>query len=204
LTALEIIVSSAITLTGLYLAYSFHRQQRLKVAEQRIDAYRKLWEVMGAARPSRLEPADGAGPISPTEARELYDSITAWYFQNGNGMLLTEPTRAMYLEAKRRLGAYSTETSDGKPSERAGERRMRELSLLRTQMKFDLTIYGVFHPDSLDEEDAAFIRSCGLNPTSWCRPRSQRLGLVRPRTSERVLGPRWPGARGRHGPRAQD
>lgn len=89
---------------------------------------------MGPARPSHLDPADGASSISPVEARELYDGITSWYFENGNGMLLTEPTRAMYLEAKRRLGAFATGASDPLlASDRAGERRMRELSLLRTQ-----------------------------------------------------------------------
>jgi hypothetical protein len=204
LTALEILVSSAITLTGLYLAYSFQRQQRLKVADQRIDAYRRLWQAMGPARPSRLDPADGAGPISPAEARELYDDVTAWYFENGNGMLLTEPTRAMYLEAKRRLGTYADGVTDATPSVATGERCMRELSLLRTQMKFDLTIYGVFRPDSLDEADEAFIRSCGLDPASWCRPVSQRLGVRRVRTSKTVAGPRWPGARWKSGPRAHD
>ena len=203
LTALEIIVSSVITLTGLYLAYSFNRQQRLKVAEKRVDAYRELWQVTGPARPSRLDPADGGGPITPAEARDLYDAITAWYFADGNGMLLTEPTRAMYLEAKRRLVAYATGTTDAMASP-AGERRMRELSLLRTQMKFDLTIYGVFYPDSLDDEDQAFIRSCGLNPSSWCRPLTQQLGVRRSQESGRALGPRWPGHRGESGPRAQD
>src|SRR5437588_11994543 len=90
MTALQIIVTSPITLTGLYLAYSFHRQQRLKVAEQRIEAYRRLWSVMEAARPSRLDPPESAGPITAAQARTLYDDMTAWYFENGNGMLLTE------------------------------------------------------------------------------------------------------------------
>lgn len=204
LTALEIIVSSAITLTGLYLAYSFHRQQRLKIAEQRIDAYRRLWEVMGPARPSRLDPGDGAGPITAAEAGELYDAITAWYFTNGNGMLLTQATRSMYLEAKRRLGTYATATADAAREPDAAKRRMRELSLLRTQMKFDLTIYGVFQPNSLDAEDEEFIRGCGLNPASWCRPVSQRLGVRRSRTSGRSLGPRWPGVPDKAGPGAHD
>jgi hypothetical protein len=204
LTALEVIVTSAITLTGLYLAYSFHRQQRIKIAEQRIDAYRKLWHVMEPARPSRLDPPDSSGPISAAEARELYDSVTAWYFENGNGVMLTEPTRAMYLEAKRRLGAYSSGTLDGADSGAAGERRMRELSLLRTQMKFDLTIYGVFHPDSLDHEDEAFVRSCGLNPQFWGRPLGQRLGIRRFSSRGQASGLRWPGGRGTDTPRAHD
>lgn len=202
MTALEIIVSSVITLAGLYLAYSFHRQQRLKIAEKRIDAYRKLWQVMEPARPSRLDPADGGGPITVAEARELYDGITAWYFADGNGMLLTERTRAMYLVAKRRLSTYAAGAADSK-SGRSGEQRMRELSLLRTQMKFDLTIYGVFYPDSLDGRDEAFIRSCGLNPASWCQPLSEKLRVRRSRKSGRASGPRWPGIRGKCGPRAQ-
>jgi hypothetical protein len=196
LTALEVIISSAITLTGLYLAYGFHRQQRLKIAEQRIDAYRKLWNVMGPARPSRLDPPESAGPVSASDAGELYKSMTAWYFENGNGMMLTETTRAMYLEAKRLLGAYSACAPDDPASEAEGKRRMRELSLLRTQMKFDLAIYGLFYPGSLDEQDEQFIRACGIDPATWARPLSHRLRIGRYRHAPRTQGPRWPGGGG--------
>jgi hypothetical protein len=203
MTTTELVTTSAITLTGLYLGYSFHRQQRLKIAEQRIDAYRKLWSLMESAKPSRLDPPESAGPLSADEARALYDRVTTWYFEDGNGMMLTERTRAMYLEAKRRLGGYSSEGAPDEAREAAGERRMRELSLLRTQMKFDLTIYGRFYPDSLDDQDRAFIMECGLDPRYWGRPLSQRLRRHPRRFNPTPSGPRWPGQSNRQ-TRARD
>jgi hypothetical protein len=60
--------------------------------------------------------------------------MTKWYFQDGQGMLLSHDTREMYLEAKRRLGQYSLDSQGGDWA-KAGERVMRDLSLLRSQMK---------------------------------------------------------------------
>jgi hypothetical protein len=51
-----------------------------------------------------------------------------------------------------------------------GGRRMRELSLLRSQMKRDLRIYGRYYFDKIDADDKAFLRACGLKPWRWRRP----------------------------------
>jgi hypothetical protein len=203
-TTVELVTTSAITLIGLYLAYSFHRQQRLKIAEQRIEAYRKLWSLMEPARPSRLDHPESAGSLSVAEARELYDRATAWYFEGGNGMMLTAQTRAMYLEAKRRLGAYSSGARSAKGNGTGGERRMRELSLLRTQMKFDLAMFGVFYPDSLDDQDNEFIDACGLDSRYWGRPLTQRLLSRLSPGNATSAGPRWPGRSSKQAPRAHD
>jgi hypothetical protein len=37
---------------GLYLAHSYPRQQRLRIAELRLDGYGKLWALTEVARPN--------------------------------------------------------------------------------------------------------------------------------------------------------
>jgi hypothetical protein len=45
----------------------------LKVAERRLDAYAKLWELTEVARPTRFKEVsvDRQGPLRREEAREL-------------------------------------------------------------------------------------------------------------------------------------
>jgi len=162
-------ITSALAVIGLYLAHSFTRQQRLKIAEQRVDGYKKLWGHMFVARPSRVEPPENTKPLTPKDAADLHKEMTKWYFEGGQGMLLPHDTREMYLAAKRQLGRYALE-GQGCDWEEAGLRVMRELSLLRSQMKSDLDIYGVFYFDSLDDGDREFIRASGLDPERWGRP----------------------------------
>jgi hypothetical protein len=201
--AVALAVTSAITLVGLYLAHNLRRQQRLRIADQRIASYCHLWSRMAVARPSRVDPHDRTGPLTRKEARELYDEMTAWYFDSGNGMMLTDATATMYLVAKKRLAAFADGPSeaDDVQSRAESERRMRELSLLRTQMKSDLAIYGRFDPGSLDTADEEFVRVCGMDPSRWARPRLQWMRTVPSKTAQ---GPRWPGSSGPDAPRARD
>lgn len=169
-------ITTAITVVGLFLAHSFRRHQRLKIAERRMTAYSSLWQIMELARPIRLEKWDDAGALRREEARMLCDQMTTWYYESGNGMVLTNDTKNMYVLAKKKLGAYSI------PSDLAwehdGEQVIRNLSLLRTQMKLDLDIYGVFYFDDLRDEDRAFLREVGFNPKTWARPRWYRRIVV--------------------------
>ena len=165
----DFLIGTAIALVGLYLTHSLRRQQRLRIAEKRLDSYRELWGLMTVARPTRLTEIEGGKPLSREEADGLYGTSTEWYFTNGNGMLLTEPTKELYLEAKKNLGAYAS-GNDG-DWEAEGRRVMHQLSLLRTQMKLDLDIYGRSYFDrELDDRDRDFLRSAGLDPARWGRP----------------------------------
>jgi steroid delta-isomerase-like uncharacterized protein len=165
----QFVITSAIAVIGVYLAHSFSRQQRIKIAEQRVDGYRKLWGQMFVARPTRVEPPENMAPLAPDEAARLHMKLTKWYFEGGNGMLLPHDTREMYLAVKRRMGRYASESKGGDWHE-AGDRVMRDLSLLRSQMKSDLQIYGVFYFDSLNDGDRELIRTSGLDPERWGRP----------------------------------
>jgi hypothetical protein len=165
----QFVITSAVAVIGLYLAHSFSRQQRIKIAEQRLDGYRKLWGHMFVARPSRVEPPENMSPLTPREAAGLHGEMTKWYFEGGNGMLLRHDTREMYLAVKRRMGQYALE-SQSRDSDQAGCRVMRDLSLLRSQMKSDLQIYGVFYFDTLNDGDRELIRTSGLDPERWGLP----------------------------------
>lgn len=179
----DLLVGSAVTIVGLYLTHSLRRQQRLKVAEQRMASYQELWKLMEVARPTRLEPWEAAGPLTRAEARGLYVNMTHWYFGTGHGMLLTEPTKKLYLQTKASLGRYAVGSQpDG---ERAGRRAIQELSLLRQQMKLDLDIYGVSYFGKLDTEDEEFLRRAGIDPRGWARPPGRRR---LPTTARRILG----------------
>ena len=179
--AADLVITSVIAVIGLYLAHSLRRQTSLKIAEQRITSYRELWKLMGVVRPTRLSEAErsgvlatddthsGVGPLTRDEASSLYQAMTRWYFDAGNGMLLTNTTKWLYLEAKKRLGDFAA--GDNTEWEREGERRINELSLLRLQMRSDLDIFGVSYfgePD--DDDDRAFLEAAGIDPTKWGRP----------------------------------
>lgn len=154
----QLVVTSVIALVGLYAANSLRRQQRLKIAEKRISAYRALWEVMEPARITRLDEEGGQGPITPAEAVGIRKEMIHWYYAGGNGILLTQATKSLYLLACRRLIAKG---------ENDGFQRMRELSILRTQMALDLDPFDVvFLPDYSDSE---FLSDAGIDPRRWAR-----------------------------------
>jgi hypothetical protein len=196
----DLLVGAAVAVIGLYLTHSLRRQQRLRVAERRMASYQELWKLMEIARPTRLEEWEAAGPLTREEARGLYASFTHWYFGAGHGMLLTETTKKLYLETKASLGRYAVSTDpDG---QRAGERAIQELSLLRQQMKLDLNIYGVSYFGDLDDEDKVFLRSAGINPRRWARPPWPRRLAA---SLQRMFGdaPRRPSGRSRRGTSAE-
>lgn len=63
-----LVTTLVIAIVGLYLTHSLRRQQSLKIAEQRLAAYRPLWEL----RPiSAVTIAAAVGPIlgSPRAGR---------------------------------------------------------------------------------------------------------------------------------------
>jgi hypothetical protein len=158
----------------IFFAYGYRRQLGIRTAERRIGAYGDLWSLTYVARPSR-HMAEGS-VLTDDERRELWVDMSKWYFRAGNGMLMTESTRALYFtvkdnlladgealepqRARRRLAALS----GGELAWARGKLAMDQLSLLRTQMKSDLDIYGRHYGDPPDDEDADLLRVAKLNP----------------------------------------
>jgi hypothetical protein len=174
----QLVVTSLIALVGLYVANSFWRQQRLKVAEKRISAYRALWQVMEVSRLTRLYEA-GGGPMKPAEAADLFKKMIHWYYASGNGMLFTQKTKSLYLVACSRLNGFAQGETDTADEASEGVRRMRELSMLRTQMVRDLEPFDAVY--LADESDGQFLREAGLSPREWERRPWHKRIMRRPR-----------------------
>jgi hypothetical protein len=152
----------------------------LKLAERQVDSYARLWDITGVALPDRQTPLDRV------EREKLYDEMIKWYVESGNGIFLSVPSRDLYVGVRTNLvcrndsvkpATLATELSR-LPAADAERRRgcvsIRQMSLLRTQLKTDLAIhYGYSYFRALGPDDRAFLKSCGLSP--WRRPWRPRL-----------------------------
>jgi len=171
----QLLVSVAIAVVGLYFANSIDRRTKadlkVKVAEKRFEAYGAMWAETIVAAPSRAY--TGEGPPMAADRAKLHASLTAWYYAKGNGMLLAEETRNIYLVAKRNL---ICKVEDLEPSTLArrirvsqeqdrerGEASTRQLSLLRTSMRGDLDIFTRPYGEDLSSEDREFLVACGVD-----------------------------------------
>lgn len=236
-----VVVTFVLGVAGLFISASWYRDRQLRIAEERLSSYRRLWTLTQVASPTRVEPG-GQGPLTRDEAGTLHGKLTSWYYEEGQGMLLTLATRDMYLEAKKRLLNYSLskvpedllqESSmldsqkpwmqrrdeppeafkafqcyvESEPEKRPealkrlevmkephvlsawrdewnwdartaewdqGARRIRELSLVRTQLKLDLDIFGFTYWSRRTENDMDFLKAANFNPERWGRMRWHR------------------------------
>jgi hypothetical protein len=164
-----------VTAVGLWLANSYRRQISLKLAQTRLEAYSRLWEITGIAAPTRLAGWGDDGHLRVEERREIWAAMTNWYYASGGGMLLTAITKKVYLNVKhdlvckpsdlrhahladqitKALGLSESHELDDKVM---GTLAIRLISLLRTQLKSDLAIYGPTYPDELNELSASRSR----------------------------------------------
>lgn len=97
------LVGAVVAAVGLYLAHSVRRNTNLSIAEPRRAAYSPLWEMTGVAAPTRLDWWGDCGTLSRTERLDLWVAMTDWYYKDGNGMLLAERSRDVYLNVKHDL-----------------------------------------------------------------------------------------------------
>lgn len=176
-----IVATFAVSVAGIYFANSFRRRSKFELAEARRSAYAALWEITGLAAPTRLNQGRN-GLLLPHERQRLIQEMTNWYYAKGQGMLLSKHTRSMYLSAKKNLTCDNSELEpDGSPlvalfppdftdDERRGCLSIRQLSLLRTQMKSDLAVYGRVYSKTLRQHERRFVRHC-IGPTwRWRKP----------------------------------
>jgi hypothetical protein len=167
-------------LVGLWVAHNYRRQIRLKLAERQVDAYMKLWVLTALATPERTTPLDG------TERQRLYDEMMRWYFEDGNGIFMSRPTRNLMVGVRSNLvcptasiqppllAAELARLPEAEADRRRGCALIRQASLLRTQLETDLNMHFGFHYYSdLRPDDRAFLESCGLSP--WRMPWRRRL-----------------------------
>jgi hypothetical protein len=170
---INIVVTLVLGAVGLYLAHSFRRQIQARVAEKRFESYGRLWAELKVASPLRR--LTGEGPLSQDERRKLYDKLTDWYYDCGNGMLLSQRTRNIYLAAKENLICDADELrpvslrekvqASDEPDAVRGWASIRQLSLLRTSTRGDIAIYTSPWGQKLDQADKDFLHACGVGLT---------------------------------------
>ncbi|MCX5357307.1 hypothetical protein OG864_00725 [Streptomyces sp. NBC_00124] len=164
----SVAVTLALGVAGFAVAGNIRRDVKLRLAERRLAAYERLWALMRPASPY-------ADPLDEHGRQLLQGAFTDWYFAHGDGMLLERVSRNVYFETKdnltRPLGLLTPMESRARiaelePSDRQRARGMlaqRQLSLLRTQLKSDLAVFGTPYGPALGPEDRAFLRHCGVN-----------------------------------------
>jgi hypothetical protein len=151
---------------GLYFANSVRRRTRADldraVAEKRFAAYGAMW--------TKLEKASPMGAPQAIDRRALFDELTSWYYQGGNGMLLSPDARSIYLTAKENLVCAPERFVPARAREAVrdadGERDrlvIRQFSLLRTAMRGDIALFTTPWGSPLTYEDIAFLLACGVD-----------------------------------------
>ncbi|MFI7121312.1 hypothetical protein [Amycolatopsis sp. NPDC049868] len=122
-------------LVGLWFAHNYRRQIRLKLAERQVDSYVRLWALTAPAAPFRTT------PLEPAELKKLYD---------GDGILTSAAARDLFVGVHSNLicpigemkpaalAAQLTALSPADAERRRGCAIVRQVSLLRTQLKKDL------------------------------------------------------------------
>ncbi len=171
----QVVGTVFVGVVGLWVAHNYRRQIRLKLAERQVDAYTALWTTTSSATPERTTPLD------LDERQKLYDSMVDWYFHTGSGIFLPGATRDLFVGVRSNLVCpipslkpASLAEELASLSETDAERRrgcvvIRQVSLLRAQLKSDLDLYFDFNYYSvLRADDRAFLKSCGISP--WRKP----------------------------------
>ena len=205
----SVVVTGGLGLAGLYFANSLKRRARQdldrEVAEKRFAAYGSMWTHMIKASPmNAIELAEASHTGSLADAGnaqddgrmidrgQLFDDLTDWYYKDGNGMLLSQDTRNIYLAAKANLVCAPDKflpararAAVAKGDSERDRLIVRQLSLLRTAMRGDIAIYTAPWGSALTDEDLSFLYACGVdvsrNPWRGSLPRQlskqQRLDL---------------------------
>ncbi len=176
-------------IAGLWAAHAYGRARRLRLAEDRVAPYGKLWAAMAASSARRKSDR----PLTPREAQAQLDRLREWYHgSHGGAMLLPIPTLKMLrlvmadLEKLSELG----QPPDGEcgrdcaaKARRLGDGVLAGMSLLRTQLKIDLDVYNVDEGPQLRrravkpvdeadlERDRNFLARACVDLEFWGRPR---------------------------------
>jgi hypothetical protein len=172
-TVIAACVGAAAVLVGAYLTNSLGRRLKQGVQERRLAAYEGLWAVTGVAATIRLRGEWAGGPLTENERRELFDAMTKWYYRTSGGIFLSPRARPVYLKAKVNLLCPETEIEpaealadfpDARTTEEArGRLAIRQLSLLRWVMRFDLSIHTEPYNAYLMPMEIEFLRRCEID-----------------------------------------
>ena len=106
-------------------------QTKLLLAESRLPSFTRLWKITAITSPTRKNKIDDNARAA------LNTSLREWYYDNGNGLYLTNELRNTYRKARESLEARSTDSL-------SEDNITKKFSTLRTELKNELGIYGHF------------------------------------------------------------
>jgi hypothetical protein len=190
-TILAACVGAAAALASAYLANSVSRRLKLGVQDRRVKAYEQLWAVTGVAATTRLKGDWAGGPLSEDERCRLFHASTEWYYGTGSGLFLSRRTRDLYLKTKVNLlcpkheivpaGALDEFQYARDTEEKRGILAIRQLSLLRWVMRFDLDIRTEPYNTDLTPKEIELLELCNIDPNklpfknNWQRARPKEV-----------------------------
>jgi hypothetical protein len=182
----QLVVTVGLGLVTAFIGFTVSRlkarqEVAVNVSEKLFTAYQKLWATMEVA--STAHGMLGERPLTSEQLKDLFKSMRAWYYEDGNGMLLVDPIRAIYLTATYNLICPDSDVVPASLAEKLrnpdvarGDIAVQQLALLRTALLHDIGIYArgpKFRP--LGEGDDEFLRWCGADPTREPWSESRRL-----------------------------
>jgi hypothetical protein len=157
---------------GLWIGNSYRRHMRATLSVRAVEAYARLWEITAIANHKRTV------PLTEDDRLALADAMVEWYFNSGDGMFMPTPTRKLFFAIVDNLGLPvagmhpKTVTVElaRQPALIVDARRgcmcAREMSILRTQLKSDLTIYlGATTFVHLRSDERELLKECNVRPT---------------------------------------
>jgi len=192
----KVLIPAAATLVGLYFANAFKRRTRQEVLERRVDAYVAFWPVMNIAASTRLDGPWAGGPLNADERRAIFEGATDWYYGTaanpvGHGLFLSDRARRVYLSAKRNLVCPAEEIQpesvranverEADVEAARGAMSIRQLSLLRWVMRFDLDLHTEPYFANVGDDEIAFLESCDIDVdrapwNKWLKRKDERSG----------------------------
>jgi hypothetical protein len=192
----KVLIPAAATLVGLYFANAFKRRTRQEVLERRVDAYVAFWPVMNIAASTRLDGPWAGGPLISDERRAIFEAATDWYYGTaanpvGHGLFLSDRARRVYLGAKRNLVCPADEIQPKSVRDNIhreadleaarGAMSIRQLSLLRWVMRFDLDLHTEPYFANVGDDEIAFLEFCDIDVdrapwNKWLKRRDEPSG----------------------------
>lgn len=158
----------ALGLVGLWLAHSYRRQVKMRIAEQMLRAYSTLWELTDAAHWE-------SAILHAADREKLAIAMERWYYKDGAGMLMKSQTRELFVAIRHNLCVPAAELKPASLARSVGQLSVvdgqaqrscatrRYFSLLRSQLKADLAMYrGDSHLRRLRRDERDLLKQARI------------------------------------------
>lgn len=126
LVGLLALFGTVLTVLATIHVQSLRRQRQAQTLEPQLKAYRTLWALTRAASPSSER------QLSLEERRVLADKLLDWYYEEGQGIFLSNAARRQFTYTRIRL------LKDTVPQVEI----VIDISRLRSHLKNDIGVYG--------------------------------------------------------------